>query len=430
LVLDDLHDLLQHYEECHVKFEDDSSLSNPVDPKFYNNSWSKMSSEYNLGVDVPASFAYSFNPEIFGMDNNMISESSSPDASLNQSSRQGLELIIPEMSNIASGVPEGLEVNRSNSNVNINDLNQLYQNLGAGLPNGQSNLVNSNKRVRPGIDTPPLTCSQSSTSNSAENTPPLSPSVCSSLNLTPEDGSFDFSFLMQANPIFQYIESDSHINKKLKSADINSNDIQSNKFSSSNLGLTFGSSALSLYDDDIISALASSTDPLFLVKDAKPAQVKNKQRKNLVDVDKPQSSNLLRPQGSGKPSNQRPKKTPSSYNLPASLSAAMADAVSNEAARLSFNRQKREDKPHKCTVPGCDKAYKNPNGLKYHILHGHCNVDVPSSMKPYKCLVPNCFRAYKNLNGLKYHILHTHSLTEDESLFNMGSASSVKVSEE
>ena len=31
------------------------------------------------------------------------------------------------------------------------------------------------------------------------------------------------------------------------------------------------------------------------------------------------------------------------------------------------------DKPYKCPAPGCDKAYKQMNGLKYHRLHGHCN---------------------------------------------------------
>lgn len=30
------------------------------------------------------------------------------------------------------------------------------------------------------------------------------------------------------------------------------------------------------------------------------------------------------------------------------------------------------EKPFKCTVPGCDKSYKQQNGLKYHRLHGHC----------------------------------------------------------
>ncbi|RUS17196.1 hypothetical protein BC937DRAFT_90281 [Endogone sp. FLAS-F59071] len=70
------------------------------------------------------------------------------------------------------------------------------------------------------------------------------------------------------------------------------------------------------------------------------------------------------------------------------------------------------DKPYKCPVPGCDKAYKNPNGLKYHNQHGHCNtqsaIDDKPSMKPYLCTIGDCGKRYKNLNGLKYHIEHAH----------------------
>jgi len=87
-------------------------------------------------------------------------------------------------------------------------------------------------------------------------------------------------------------------------------------------------------------------------------------------------------------------------------------------------RQQEESKPHRCPVVGCDKAYKNLNGLKYHKTHGHqthqlqdngdgtysiINPDTsapyPGSQgmekeKPYNCDV--CGKRYKNLNGLKY----------------------------
>ncbi|KAF9908036.1 hypothetical protein EC991_010280 [Linnemannia zychae] len=71
------------------------------------------------------------------------------------------------------------------------------------------------------------------------------------------------------------------------------------------------------------------------------------------------------------------------------------------------------DKPYRCSVLGCDKAYKNPNGLKYHNLHGHCSnggmceSDSPET-KPYVCTFLECGKRYKNLNGLKYHIEHSH----------------------
>ncbi|KAK9674609.1 Transcriptional regulator of ribosomal biogenesis proteins [Basidiobolus ranarum] len=71
------------------------------------------------------------------------------------------------------------------------------------------------------------------------------------------------------------------------------------------------------------------------------------------------------------------------------------------------------EKPYKCPVPGCEKSYKNANGLKYHKLHGHCSNGDGSkpTIKPYKCSYPDCGKSYKNLNGLKYHIEHTHVLT-------------------
>ncbi|KAI9254292.1 hypothetical protein BY458DRAFT_480908 [Sporodiniella umbellata] len=70
------------------------------------------------------------------------------------------------------------------------------------------------------------------------------------------------------------------------------------------------------------------------------------------------------------------------------------------------------DKPYKCPVGGCDKAYKNPNGLKHHSQHGHCSLSMDESesiaSKPYQCTIGECGKRYKNLNGLKYHIEHSH----------------------
>ncbi|KAJ4292720.1 Transcriptional regulator of ribosomal biogenesis proteins [Kalmusia sp. IMI 367209] len=88
-----------------------------------------------------------------------------------------------------------------------------------------------------------------------------------------------------------------------------------------------------------------------------------------------------------------------------------------------------EVKPFRCPVIGCEKAYKNQNGLKYHKQHGHQNqqlkenedgtfsiVDPLTSIpypgtvgmekeKPYRCEM--CGKRYKNLNGLKYHRAHS-----------------------
>lgn len=61
------------------------------------------------------------------------------------------------------------------------------------------------------------------------------------------------------------------------------------------------------------------------------------------------------------------------------------------------------EKPFKCNVVGCDKSYKQQNGLKYHRLHGHCNQnnvgkeghEVRGEGKPYVCHVTSCGKRYK-----------------------------------
>ncbi|GAA6064269.1 hypothetical protein JCM10212_001653 [Sporobolomyces blumeae] len=106
------------------------------------------------------------------------------------------------------------------------------------------------------------------------------------------------------------------------------------------------------------------------------------------------------------------------------------------------------EKPFKCTIPGCDKSYKQQNGLKYHRLHGHCGANAVTNNggvgaggygqghgghgagaatpygatgpngqgymggpaiegKPYVCHVASCGKRYKNMNGLRYHYQHS-----------------------
>lgn len=101
----------------------------------------------------------------------------------------------------------------------------------------------------------------------------------------------------------------------------------------------------------------------------------------------------------------------------------------DDPARHLYVMERGEHKPYKCPVIGCEKTYKNQNGLKYHKLHGHqnqtlhlnedgtysivdplSNTPYPDGMgmekdKPYRCEV--CGKRYKNLNGLKYHRAHS-----------------------
>ncbi|PVZ99406.1 hypothetical protein BB558_004577 [Smittium angustum] len=486
LVLADLHDLLQHYEESHVKFENDDSAINSCssDTKFFNNSWSKTNAGYNLGVDVPVSFTLSSAPEMLDFTHPMLNNISPSKINISQ---------VPSDIAFNDDISNDSDVTRTNSCTDLNEFNDLCSKLGTKLSdpgfNFSKNAFNK-KRFRENDDFLSVSSAYTSATVSAQNSPPLSPSLntaISSISNSPGNSYFDFfnqtnSFQCSAEIDNMYEELSQHnliesnfggfavdgakLKKKYKSDSTNSS-LQNNVESASNninpLELSFGSSALSLYDDDIISALANSTDPLFLVKDA--SLTSSHQRKalqkqksdsdesiralkdsininlsslndslfngNLQDKNKSMKklNDSFPSKQTSKPNGlQKPKKSQSSrvvksngyiVNLPASISAAMADAVTNEANRVrnrSFNGKPngRDDKPYKCVVNGCDKAYKNPNGLKYHTTHGHCDDDVSSSLKPYRCLVPNCLRAYKNLNGLKYHIIHSHNISDNE----------------
>lgn len=95
------------------------------------------------------------------------------------------------------------------------------------------------------------------------------------------------------------------------------------------------------------------------------------------------------------------------------------------ALLASANANTNADKPYKCPIGGCDKAYKNPNGLKYHNQHGHCNMtadDNDTLAKPYQCTIGDCGKRYKNLNGLKYHIEHSHMAALNHTLATFGSS--------
>ncbi|KAG0180213.1 hypothetical protein DFQ28_001615 [Apophysomyces sp. BC1034] len=96
------------------------------------------------------------------------------------------------------------------------------------------------------------------------------------------------------------------------------------------------------------------------------------------------------------------------------------------ALLATANMNVNADKPYKCPVPGCDKAYKNPNGLKYHNQHGHCNLvsdeNENVASKPYQCTIGDCGKRYKNLNGLKYHIEHSHMAVLNHTLATFGSS--------
>lgn len=74
-----------------------------------------------------------------------------------------------------------------------------------------------------------------------------------------------------------------------------------------------------------------------------------------------------------------------------------------------------------CPTPGCNKSYKQQNGLKYHLKVGQCNFDIRDAVenglseaeaeeksRPYVCQVGGgCTKRYRQMNGLRYHYLNS-----------------------
>ncbi|PWN42784.1 hypothetical protein IE81DRAFT_115507 [Ceraceosorus guamensis] len=145
-------------------------------------------------------------------------------------------------------------------------------------------------------------------------------------------------------------------------------------------------------------------------------------------------------------------------SISSSTARVMADAMSE--GELNGAGGVFVEKPFKCQMPGCDKAYKQANGLKYHRLHGTCNQNLlplnqqsingshpnsrastpsartamnpdgtlcdgstppsPSSAaameiaasrmeKRYVCQVGACGKHFGSISGLKYHYTHSGS---------------------
>ena len=93
----------------------------------------------------------------------------------------------------------------------------------------------------------------------------------------------------------------------------------------------------------------------------------------------------------------------------ASVAGKVADAQLPQPSLFSMH------KPWRCPNPGCNKAYKQSNGLKYHQQKGQCDfaihdaVDLGLSVeeaeersRPFVCAVgAGCDKRYRQMNGLK-----------------------------
>ncbi|XP_023245688.1 juxtaposed with another zinc finger protein 1 isoform X2 [Copidosoma floridanum] len=74
------------------------------------------------------------------------------------------------------------------------------------------------------------------------------------------------------------------------------------------------------------------------------------------------------------------------------------------------NQSNKGEKRFVCPVPGCDKSYKNMNGIKYHSKNGHKNDGKVK--KAYKC---PCGKSYKKIYGLNKHtnLRHNHGVPKN-----------------
>ncbi|KAJ1936056.1 Transcriptional regulator of ribosomal biogenesis proteins, partial [Kickxella alabastrina] len=375
LILNDLHDLLQHYEECHVRFEDDEAQPDLGDNCFFDEEWSPTDClTTGVGSDATDLSSYGLTLE------------------------QQLILSATTTNNSASStaVPSPT------------------------LPSKSPGDHAAGSKTMRGV----TASAAHSTTQSARNTPPpLSPSqsVMSSVTGSPQEAvmpfSLDMSLLASRKRSAMSFSSGDHAPLKKQTTMTNAEHAAAavaaaTAVAANSPELAFPSSVLGLYDDDIIAAIASATDPLFLSTAAAAAAAagngsgmygrrRSDSESSCDSLTKAANAAVMAVSGDN---------FDDDIHLPPSVTAAMAGAVAAAAAAKAHGLLPRDDKPYRCPVSSCDKAYKNPNGLKYHNLHGHCNMgeEARGISKPYKCRVPECYKAYKNLNGLKYHVQHAH----------------------
>ena len=421
--LDDLHDLLQHYEECHVRFEGDDVASMMTDEELETSS---------LASDAETEKSYQSTSSVSSTLNKTAPDEAMKRKLTLQGTARGTPMVNTTQENLENPSAFETTVMRSPS-ANRGTKRSLGQPLGG---NGSTQLF---RAVIENGGRHPLGMSNAFASpfSSPGNSRPGTPSVES------ENEAF-FGSTTQASMF-------------------------------SNLSL----------------------------------------RNSTIDDQQPSCAppNLFFPSGA---SSQRPSKRERfNANQGASTTTAAGNGVSVSSAAASDSNSS-EHRPYKCPAPGCDKAYKQMNGLKYHRVHGHCNqnlrnintntptsadvtstpiqqasstlqspvkpqisTQIPtassekestpisetaalnnlSSFKPfagiaaadspvstqeapstptkqnnaqpektYVCQVGNCDKRYKNLNGLRYHYLHSgsHGLLGLQLLHANGGGASAK----
>ncbi|KAJ1799527.1 Transcriptional regulator of ribosomal biogenesis proteins, partial [Coemansia sp. RSA 2598] len=228
LILNDLHDLLQHYEESHVRFEDDEAQADLADGCFFDDEWSSADC---LGAAGPGATDLSS----FGL-------------TLEQQLLLGAATA--ESSASSTAVPS---------------------------PTLPSKYPSSS-----------LAAKSKAAARAAGATPPLSPaaSAMSSVTGSPQDAALPFSLDVSSlvgrkrpapstalsaenagdqSPTKRHATAPKASGASAAEQHTASIDAAAAAVAAANSSdLAFPSSVLGLYDDDIIAAIASATDPLFL----------------------------------------------------------------------------------------------------------------------------------------------------------------------
>ncbi|KAJ2877441.1 Transcriptional regulator of ribosomal biogenesis proteins, partial [Coemansia asiatica] len=390
LILNDLHDLLQHYEECHVRFEDDEAQADLADGCFFDDEWSSADclAAAGPGATDLSSFGLTLEQQLL------------LGATTAESSASSTAVPSPTMPNKCPSSAIGAKSKSAAAKGGAV--------AGSTPPLSPTASAMSSVTGSPQDATLPFTLDVSSLVSRKRPAPSSASAGCAG-DQSPTKRHATVPKVSGASAAEQ--QRTSSIDAVAAVAAANSSD------------LAFPSSVLGLYDDDIIAAIASATDPLFLsTAAAAAAAAAGNSNSNSSDghaisffgrkrSDSDSSCDSLTEAANAAVLAVSGEDFDDDIHLPPSVTAAMAGAVAAAAAAKAHGLMPRDDKPYRCPVPSCDKAYKNPNGLKYHNLHGHCHLAEEvraNSSKPYRCRVPECYKAYKNLNGLKYHVQHAH----------------------
>jgi hypothetical protein len=375
LVLRDLHDLLQHYEECHVRFEEEDPAAMGYAQHAIDDWQAAASDESRPSSPMPVR-----------------------DALMARQLTAATALKRQSLSATAAAA--------AMSGVNLNDvLSQQHQ--GAGM---DFDMVDPMETTLLGRKRTASSMAQFDSSNDSANKR-MATGVVMPMPLSPpmqQQTFVDDELLLAA--LLQIGSGSMGTEEMLQDALLLQQQLL---LSGRNTSLT---SDVTIPNG--MSASASNiatTDPSTMLASASVAG-SNNNNNNVSTAANPSSTTITRPIA-----------TPVGIN-------ARANMTNNGTVCPSSS----VERPYRCAVPGCEKSYKNANGLKYHNLHGHCNgtanvnavthTTLPvvnnamlhtldnslsgavrgAQVKPYRCTIPECGKSYKNLNGLKYHVEHAH----------------------